>query len=77
MGNEVTKSDLQAVNKRIDNASKAFTELRKEFETENSRLTDGINNVAQASMNNLSSHTAPLEKRLAALEARVAALEKK
>ena len=29
MGTEVTKNDLAAVNKRIDNADKAFNDLKK------------------------------------------------
>ena len=77
MGNEVTKNDLAAVNKRIDNAAKAFNELQKEVDTNQKELADGINNVMQASMTNLTNYTSPLDKRLAALEARVAALEKK
>lgn len=87
MGDEVTKKDLQSlqgycnkqiadVNKRIDNASKAFTALAKEVETNNSTLISGINNVMQASKDNDASQAATMAKQLAALEARVAALEK-
>jgi len=77
MGTEVTKNDLAAVNKRIDNAAKAFNDLKKEVDSNQEELINSINNVMQASLTNLETHTAPLEKRIAALEARVAALEKK
>jgi uncharacterized protein involved in exopolysaccharide biosynthesis len=87
MGDEVTKKDLQSlqgycnkqiadVNKRIDNASKCVTALAKQVETNNSSLTDGINNVMQASKENDTIQAAALAKQVAALEARVAALEK-
>ena len=77
MGTEVTKNDLAAVNKRIDNAAKAFNDLKKEVDSNQEELINSINNVMQASLTNLETHTAPLEKRIAAFEARVAALEKK
>ena len=77
MGNEVTKNDLAAVNKRIDNAAKAFNDLQKKVDTNRKELADGINNVMDVSKTNLSTQTSALDKRIAALEARVAALEKK
>ena len=57
--------------------AKAFNELQKEVETNYKNLTNAINDVMQASLTNLQTHTSPLEKRIAALEARLAALEKK
>src|SRR5437899_3166584 len=77
MGTEVTKNDLAAVNKRIDNAAKAFNDLKKEVDSNQGELIDSINGVMQSSMDNLTTRTVPLEKRIAALEARIAALEKK
>jgi archaellum component FlaC len=84
MGNEVTKNDLIAVNKRIDNACKYFNELKKQVEaiekqeySDYAELVSSVNNVSEVSRNNLSNFVQPVGKRLAALETRLAALEKK
>ena len=84
MGNEVTKNDLAAVNKRIDNACKYFNDLKKQVEaiekqeyTDYTQLVTSVNNVSEVSRDNLSNFAQPLGKRIAALEARLAALDKK
>jgi hypothetical protein len=84
MGNEVTKIDLAAVNKRIDNACKYFNELKKQVEaiekqeyTDYAQLVTSVNNVSEVSRDNLSNSVQPLGKRVAALETRLAALDKR
>ena len=84
MGNEVTKNDLAAVNKRIDNACKYFNELKKQVEaiekqeyTDYTQLVTSVNNVSEVSRDNLSKFADPLGKRITTLETRLAALEKK
>ena len=82
MADEVTKKDLQSlqgycnkqiadVNKRIDNAKIAVNDLAKDVETNNSTLTDAINNsdqVRRASVDQLKAAISALETRVAALE---------
>lgn len=84
MGHEVTKNDLAAVNKRIDNACKYFNELKKQVEAIEKQeeadykdLINSVNNVSEVSRDNLSNFVQPVGKRLATLETRLAALEKK
>jgi hypothetical protein len=84
MSNEVSKNDLAAVNKRIDNACKYFNELKKQVEaiekqeeSDYKDLITSINIISEVSRDNLSNFVQPVGKRLAALESRLAALEKK
>ncbi len=77
MGNDVTKADLAAVNKRIDSAAKAFTALSKEVQDNQSASVDTANFTIKAAKEFDAQLAATLGKQIAALEARVAALEKK